>query len=203
MLVYKYDEKGVFVGAEETELDPLESELQGKEIYLLPPNATFDAPDIKKGFFPVWDGEKWTQIEDHRGTKYWLPEDKYGSPAREMKELGALPDGASLTEPEPTAEELAAQELAQAKAERADAVSKIIVEVDGMSFDGDEESQTRMGRTIAASIALGVDLKTYKQVWVLADNTVAEVTVSQLAQALKLAGEAQTALWTVPYSADA
>lgn len=105
--------------------------------------------------------------------------------------------------PEPTAEDVAAQELEQAKAERAEAVSKIIVEVDGMKFDGDEESQTRMSRTIAASIALGVDLKTYKQVWVLADNTVAEVTVSQLAQALKLAGEAQTALWTVPYSADA
>lgn len=105
--------------------------------------------------------------------------------------------------PEPTAEELEAQALAQAKAERAEAVSKITVEVDGMTFDGDEESQTRMGRTIAAAIALGVDLTTYKQVWVLADNTVAEVTISQLAQALKLAGEAQTALWTVPYSAEA
>ena len=105
--------------------------------------------------------------------------------------------------PEPTAEELEAEALAQAKAERADAVSKIIVEVDGMAFDGDEESQTRMGRTIAAAIALGVDIQTYTQVWVLADNTVAQVTISQLAQALKLAGEAQSALWVVPYEAEA
>lgn len=105
--------------------------------------------------------------------------------------------------PEKPQEQVEAEALAQAKAERAEAVSKITVEVDGMAFDGDEESQTRMGRTIAVAIALGVDLTTYKQVWVLADNTVAEVTVSQLAQALKLAGEAQTALWTVPYSADA
>ena len=199
MLVYKYDEKGIFLGAEETELDPLESELQSKEIYLLPPNATFDAPEEKEGFAPVWDGETWAQIEDHRGTKYWLPEDKHGSPAREMTELGALPEGASLTEPEPTAEELAAQELAQAKAERADAVSKIIVEVDGMKFDGDEESQSRIGRTIAAAVALGVDLTTEKRTWVLADNTIAEVTIAQLAEALRLAGDAQTALWTVPY----
>lgn len=101
--------------------------------------------------------------------------------------------------PEPTAEEVAAQELAQAKAERADAVSRIIVEVDGMSFDGDEASQTRMGRTIAAAVALGVDLTTEKRTWVLADNSIAEVTISQLAEALRLAGDAQMALWTVPY----
>lgn len=101
--------------------------------------------------------------------------------------------------PEPTEEELAAQELAQAKAERADAVSKLIVEVDGMSFDADEESQTRMGRTVAAAVALGVDLSTEKRTWVLADNSIAEVTVRQLAEALHLAGDAQTKLWTVPY----
>ena len=101
--------------------------------------------------------------------------------------------------PDPTAEEIAAQELAQAKAERAEAVSQIIVEVDGMNFDGDEESQTRMGRTIAAAVALGVDLTTEKRTWVLADNSIAEVTIAQLAEALRLAGDAQTALWTVPY----
>lgn len=200
MLVYKYDEKGIFVGAEETELDPLESEAQGKEIYLLPPNATFSVPEEKEDFAPVWDGEKWTQIEDHRGTKYWLPDDKHGSPAREMKELGALPAGASLTEPEPTAEELAAIELTRAKGERAEAVSKIIVAVDGMQFDGDEESQTRMGRTIVAAVALGVDLATEKRTWVLADNSIAQVSIKQLAEALRLAGDAQTALWTVPYA---
>lgn len=101
--------------------------------------------------------------------------------------------------PEPTPEELEAQELEQAKEERAEAVSKIIVEVDGMQFDGDEIAQTRMGRTIAAVVALGVDINTYTQTWVLADNTVANPTIKQLAQALKLAGEEQTKLWTVPY----
>lgn len=101
--------------------------------------------------------------------------------------------------PEKPQELIEAEALAQAKSERAEAVSKIVVEVDGMAFDGDETAQTRMGRTIAAAIALGVNLQTYTQVWVLADNTVAQVTVAQLAQALKLAGEAQTALWTVPY----
>lgn len=101
----------------------------------------------------------------------------------------------SFTPPQPTEEEL----LEKAKSERSEAVSQIVVEVDGMKFDGDEESQTRMGRTVAAAVALGVDIETYTQTWVLADNTVATPTIKQLAQALKLAGEAQTNLWTIPY----
>ena len=58
-----------------------------------------------------------------------------------------------------------------------------------------------MGRTIAAAIACGVDLDTETRAWVLADNTVTRVTVRQLSRALRLAGDAQTALWTVPYEA--
>lgn len=104
--------------------------------------------------------------------------------------------------PEPTPEEIEAQKLAEAKAERAEAVSKIIVEVDGMKFDGDETAQTRMGRTISAAMALGVDLNTEKRTWVLADNTVAKPTIAQLAKALELAGNEQTRLWTVPYQSD-
>lgn len=102
--------------------------------------------------------------------------------------------------PEPTDEEIAAQELAQAKAERAEAVSRITVEVDGMVFDGDESSQTRMSRTISAAIALGVDINTERRTWVLADNSIARPTIAQLAEALRKAGDAQTALWTVPYT---
>ena len=68
-----------------------------------------------------------------------------------------------------------------------------------MRFDGDEDSQTRMGRTIAAAVALNVDLTTEKRTWVLADNTISEVTIAQLAEALRLAGDAQTILWTIPY----
>ena len=101
--------------------------------------------------------------------------------------------------PEMPEDVAAAKALEEAKEERADNVSNIKVTVDGMEFDGDEEAQTRMGRTIAAAIALGVDIDTHTQIWVLADNTIAQPTIKQLAQALKLAGEKQTKLWTVPY----
>ena len=100
--------------------------------------------------------------------------------------------------PEPTPEELAEQELQQKKAERAEAVSRITVEVDGMVFDGDEKAQDRMARAITMFQANNLPADTVTP-WVLADNTVAEVTVAQLSQALLLAGQAQTALWTVPY----
>lgn len=106
-----------------------------------------------------------------------------------------------VSPPEPTEEELAQAKLAQAKEERAEAVSKLTVTVDGMVFDADETSQNRMSRVVAGAQALGIDQST-TQIWVLADNTVATPTVAQLAQALKLAGEAQTALWTVPYQTE-
>lgn len=100
--------------------------------------------------------------------------------------------------PKPTEEEKAKVALSQAKSERAKAVSKLTVTVDGMVFDADETSQNRMSRVVAGAQALGIDSST-TQVWVLADNTIAQPTVAELAQALKLAGEAQTALWTKPY----
>lgn len=100
--------------------------------------------------------------------------------------------------PEPTPEELAARALEQAKAARAAAVAAITVEVDGMIFDGDEKAQERMSRTITAAVATGEDMSA-TTTWVLADNTVAQVSMQQLAQALRAAGEKQTELWTVPY----
>lgn len=106
-----------------------------------------------------------------------------------------------VSPPEPTEEELAQAKLEQAKKERAEAVSKLTVTVDGMVFDADETSQNRMSRVVAGAQALGIDQST-TQIWVLADNTIATPTIAQLAKALKLAGEAQTALWTVPYQTE-
>ncbi len=97
-----------------------------------------------------------------------------------------------------TDKELADIALAKSKQERTKSVSKITVEIDGMVFDGDEISQERMSRTVVAAAAAGEpgDATT---TWVLHDNTIAQPTISQLARALRAAGEEQTKLWTVPY----
>lgn len=101
-------------------------------------------------------------------------------------------------EPEPTIEELAAYALEVAKQERAAAVAAITVEVDGMVFDGDEKAQERMARTVTAALATGEDISA-TTTWVLHDNTIATVSIRQLATALRMAGEEQTKLWVKPY----
>ena len=61
----------------------------------------------------------------------------------------------------------------------------------GNVFDGDEVSQNRLSRAIMALQLTGT-LTTH---WVLANNVAVEVGVPELAEALALAGAAQTALW--------
>lgn len=184
-----------FVFEQEAFIDPLETELAGKEVYMLSANATFVEPPAKReGYAIVWNGTEWEEVEDHRGTLYWeLTSSYYDNPVL-VEELGALPNNITLTRPEKTEEEINAEKLLMAKSERADYVSKIVVEVDGMKFDGDETSQDRMARSV---VALNDDTETVQ--WVLADNTIAQVTRVQLKQALRLAGEAQTAIWANPY----
>ena len=95
--------------------------------------------------------------------------------------------------PEPTAEELAKQAIAQAKAERSEEVEALTVEVEGMIFDADETSQARM--SVAASSMTDDETN----VWVLHDNSVVQVTKAQLLLACRLARIAQSAVWTKPY----
>lgn len=196
MKEYFYNEEtNELLFEQEAFIDPLETELAGHDIFMLSANATFIEPPTKRdGYAIVWNGEAWDEVEDHRGTQFWFSSDSYYSEPMTMNKLGALPKGITLTRPEKTADEIAIEEMIKAKSERADYVSKIVVEVDGMKFDGDETSQDRMARSV---VALNDDSETVQ--WVLADNTIAQVTRVQLKQALRLAGEAQTAIWANPY----
>lgn len=178
MNVYKYNEDTKeYIGTEAAQLDPLETKLQGKNIYLLPANATFTAPPTaKEGFAMVWNGKEWQEAEDHRGTKYWLLEDVYGTPAHEMKELGALPKGATLTPPEQTLAELKEAKRAALKAER-DQKEVLPIEYNGNSFDYDDKARDRIN---AAIIALDMAGDEATLQWTTADNTNAIVTAQDL-----------------------
>jgi len=78
----------------------------------------------------------------------------------------------------------------QFKLDRAEAMRSLTVTTQsGWVFDADETSQTRMSR----AITIMNDVET--TVWVLADNTPIQATKAELKEALRLAGEAQAALW--------
>lgn len=104
--------------------------------------------------------------------------------------------GVTYAERDYTDEEKAERELMEAKRERAAKVSQIRVEVDGMTFDGDEQAQSRMARAITAADVAGMD----STVWVLANNEVATVTKAQLQQALSQSMLKMAELWTKPYT---
>lgn len=87
------------------------------------------------------------------------------------------------------------RKAALAKRVRDMAVSAIVVEVDGMVFDGNEESQSRMVRMIRSM----EELNEPSCQWVLHDNSVATVTLAQLKMASSMAMKKQSELWVVPY----
>lgn len=140
-----------------------------------------------------------TEVEQISGYEY----DEDGNPIREPEfeektVKVAVRRFQIVAIPEPTAEELAAAALAQAKVERAALVEKATVTVDGMTFDADEESQNRLSRGITTALALGLGPEETTE-WTLADNSSAQVTVQQMARALMAAGQYQTSVWRMPY----
>lgn len=97
-----------------------------------------------------------------------------------------------------TEEELAHKDIDDArvafKSSRSAVVESLKVTVGDKVFDGDETSQTRMARAII------VMTDTETVLWILADNTPAQVTKAELTEALRLAVEAQTQAWVQPAS---
>ena len=92
-------------------------------------------------------------------------------------------------------EVIAYQVMKQAKQVRLAEVAAITVTTkSGKVFDGDEDSQTRMARTIVTMVTADTIN------WVLADNSIASVTKAELTEALRLAGAAMAEIWVKPYT---
>ena len=138
-----------------------------------------------------FDGDRVIEMNDGSNTKFLKKLGFIEADVEESEKGGWYRVG---TAPKFSDEEVAMKQLVAAKAEREDYVKRIVVEVDGMMFDGDEVSQDRMARSIIA-LDLGEKVQ-----WVLADNTIKMVTRAQLREALRKAGSAQTAIWSDPYT---
>lgn len=73
MKIYHYDDiTKEFIKETDAKLDPLELEINKKEVFLIPRNATpIKPPTMKKGKACIFDGEKWTHIKDSRGKELY------------------------------------------------------------------------------------------------------------------------------------
>lgn len=114
-----------------------------------------------------WQGGEWAAVEDYRKQEYWLPGDTYGTPGREVKEIGPLPEGATLTPPEQTLEEAKAdkhREAGAAFAKKRDAIRQIgISDGNTYGFDCANEDITNF---MASWKAAEVSGSTPYKVWI-------------------------------------
>lgn len=174
--VYYFDEKNEYTGTGYAQLDPLETELAGYEVYLLPASATFEVPPPKlEGHAIVWTGEEWQLVQDNRGVEYWLPGDSYTDAARVMNELGELPEGATRTRPEKPLEEVKAAKVQELKNER-NTREEAPVEYGGKLWDFDSKSRDRITAAATALEVGGVE----SIEWTAHDDTSARLTALDL-----------------------
>ena len=78
MFVYLYDEyTKEYIGSKLADIDPLETEKAGYNVYLLPYNATFfEAPARDEGQAVIFNGEQWQVVTDNRG-KYTIKDGSF------------------------------------------------------------------------------------------------------------------------------
>jgi hypothetical protein len=75
MQAYFYDNDRFYAHSAPCQRDPLESEKQGKDIYLTPANSTNIQPEIVDGAKPRWTGEAWEQYPDDKVVYGYTPND--------------------------------------------------------------------------------------------------------------------------------
>lgn len=65
MKAYSYDSVSKrYIGEVNCQLDPLETQTKGEEVWLLPANCTWEAPlEHKDGYDVVWNGNEWEYQE--------------------------------------------------------------------------------------------------------------------------------------------
>lgn len=72
MKIYNYDsETKIYLSSQNADLDPEETKIQGKDVYLIPDNATTTKPPAaKENSVRVWDENKWIYVADYRQNYY-------------------------------------------------------------------------------------------------------------------------------------
>lgn len=66
MIAYRYDSLMFYIGEVDCQLNPLETKAHGKEVYILPANATEKKPTLEEGYTPRWNGKAWEQYANDK-----------------------------------------------------------------------------------------------------------------------------------------
>lgn len=76
MKAYRYNpDTFIYEGEQERQLDPLESEKAGEDVFLMPAYCTdVEPPELKDGFDIVWDGAAWDYTEQPKEEEPQEPE---------------------------------------------------------------------------------------------------------------------------------
>ena len=177
MIFYTYDEKTKeFIGTQNAFIDPLETKKQGKNVYLVPANATDKKPlETKENQTVIFNGSEWEIIADYRNKTYYI-----GTEQHEMKELGDLPNGATFepVEPEKSFSELKSDKLSEltaitSKFDNQLVNNEMIIKSSlGFSINADLRSQNNL----RGLIAIGIEPVNF----MTADNSVQSLRLEQL-----------------------
>ena len=177
MIFYTYDEKTKeYTGTQNAFIDPLETKKQGKNVYLVPANATDKKPlEAKENQAVIFNGSEWEIIADYRNKTYYT-----GTEQHKMKELGDLPNGATFepVEPEKTLDKLKFEKLSE--------LTSIASKFDNQLVNNEMIIKSSLGFTINADlrsqnnlrglIAVGIEPVNF----MTADNSVQSLNIKQL-----------------------
>ena len=177
MVFYSYDEKTKeYTGTQNAFIDPLETKKQGKNVYLVPANATDKKPlEAKENQAVIFNGSDWEIIADYRNKTYYI-----GTEPHEMKELGDLPNGATFepVEPEKTLSELKSDKLAELTAITSKFDNQLVNNemVINSSLGFKVNADLRSQNNLRGLIAIGIEPVNF----VIADNSVQSLRLEQL-----------------------
>lgn len=176
MKAYLYDpeRKSIFKEEVECQKDPVESKRQGKDVWLLPGNATFEAPpEAEEGYAILFENGHWVKKHDYKGKTYYVAADGYYGTPKEMKDYGELPEGCSFNRPPMTLAETKEQKIGELSsafgAWRSDGAT--LISSLGFEADADEKANADVN---------GLVIKGQPAVFMDAHNQAHELTLDQL-----------------------
>lgn len=150
--VYQFDDKKIYKRT--LTLDASDKSASGA--WNIPSDCVEVAPPApQENTAYKWQGGEWAAVEDYRKKEYWLPGDTYGTPGREVKEIGPLPEGATLTPPEQTQAEKNQEQANIAKSElRSLAIDTMMATLAGNDITAQKSEYQSNIATLSDDVAL-------------------------------------------------